>query len=74
MIVINFIYMLKETVQKKTKVEFILLIKMLQKIGPCSYRKIIEVTLEFPATYFEGEFVRFGETVYKANTNLIPVL
>ena len=24
------------------------------------------------ATYFEGEFVRFGETIYKANTNLIP--
>ena len=24
------------------------------------------------ATYFEGEFVRFGETIYKANTNSIP--
>ena len=24
------------------------------------------------ATYFENEFVRFGETVYKANTNLVP--
>lgn len=24
------------------------------------------------ATYFENEYVRFGDTVYKANTNLIP--
>ena len=43
---------------------------MLQKIGlfvQKNYRGNFRI-----ATYFEGEFVRFGETVYKANTNLIP--
>ena len=37
-----------------------------------SVQKNYRGNFRISATYFEGEFVRFGETVYKANTNLIP--
>jgi hypothetical protein len=37
-----------------------------------SVQKNYRGTFRTSATYFENEYVRFGETVYKANTNLIP--
>ena len=37
-----------------------------------SVQKNYRGNFKISATYFENEYVRFGETIYKANTNLIP--
>ena len=37
-----------------------------------SVQKSYRGDFQISATYFENEYVKFGETIYKANTNLIP--